>query len=86
VEGNKKKVNRHVTQILPIRKTDGKWTRNNEQKAQRFPEHPELIFQPQGSQEENEMITEGIIQENEEIKLTKTAEVKNEINNNINSK
>jgi hypothetical protein len=29
-----KKINRSVMQIPPIRKTDGKWARNNEQKAQ----------------------------------------------------
>jgi hypothetical protein len=39
-------------QIPPIRKTDGKWARNNEQKAQRFAEHLEHIFQPHGSQKE----------------------------------
>ena len=73
-------------QILPIRKTDGKWARNNEQKAQRFAEHLEHTFQLQGNQEENEMITEGIVQENEDIKLVTATEVKNEINNNINPK
>ena len=40
-------------QIPPIRKTDGKWARNNEQKAQRFTEHLEHIFQLQGNQGEN---------------------------------
>jgi len=62
-------------QIPPIRKTDGKWARNNEQKAQRFAEHLEQIFQPLGSHEEKAMITEDIFQENEEIKLV-TTEVK----------
>jgi hypothetical protein len=81
-----KKINRPVMQIPPIRKTDGKWARNNEQKAQRFAEHLEQIFQPLGSQEEEAMITEGIVQENEEIKLATTTEVKNVINNNINPK
>jgi len=73
-------------QIPPIRKTDGKWARNNEQKAQRFAEHLEQIFQPLGSQEEKAMITEDIVQENKEIKLATTTEVKNVINNNINHK
>jgi hypothetical protein len=72
-----KKINRPVMQISPIRKTDGKWARNNEQKAQRFTDHLEQIFQPLGSQEEKEMITEDIVQENEEIKLATTTEVKN---------
>jgi len=81
-----KKINRPDMQIPPVRKTDGKWARNNEQKAQRFAEHLEQIFQPLGSQEEKAMITEDIVQENEEIKLATTTEVKNVINNNINPK
>jgi hypothetical protein len=54
--------------------------------VQRFAEHLEHIFQLHGSQEEKEMITEEIVQENEEIKLVTTTEVKNEIKNNINPK
>ena len=72
-------------QIAPVRKTDGKWAKNNEQKAQQFAQHLEQIFQPLGSQEQKAMITEDIVQENEEIKLA-TIEVKNVINNNINAK
>ena len=37
-------------------------------------------------EEEKEMTTEDIVQENEEIKLTSTTQVKNEINKNINPK
>ena len=70
-------------QIPLIRKTDGKWARNNEQNAQRFAEHLERIFQPDGSQKEKEMITEEIFQENEEIKFATKTEFKNEIKNNI---
>ena len=81
-----KKLNRSVTQILPIRKTDGAWARNNEQKAPRFAEHLEHIFQLQERQEETEKTTEDIVQENEEINPTTTTEVKNEINKNINPK
>jgi 16S rRNA C1402 N4-methylase RsmH len=44
------------------------------------------IFQPHGSQKEKEMITKEIVQENEEIKLATTTEVKNELENNINPK
>jgi len=73
-------------QIPAIRKTDGKWTRNNEQKAQQFAEYLEQILQPLGSLEEKAMITEDIVQENEEIKLATTTQVKNVINNNINPK
>jgi len=76
-----KKIKRPVMQIPPIRKTDGKWATNNEQKPQRFAEHLEHIFQLQGNQEENEMITEDIVQENDEIKLVTATDVKNEINN-----
>jgi len=83
-KATKKKNNRPVMQIPPIRKTDGKWAKNNEQKAQRYAEHQEHIFQLQGNQEENEMITEDTVQENEDIKLVTETEVKNEINNNIN--
>jgi outer membrane receptor for ferric coprogen and ferric-rhodotorulic acid len=60
-------------------KTAEEWARNNEQKAQRFAEHLEHIFQPHGSQKEKEMITEETVQENEEIKLVTTTEIKNEI-------
>jgi hypothetical protein len=80
----KKKINRPVMQIPPFRKTDGKWARNNEQKAQRYAEHQEHIFQLQRNQEENEMITEDTVQENEDIKLVTETEVQNEINNNTN--
>jgi hypothetical protein len=73
-------------QIPPVRKKDGKWARNNEQKAQRFAKHLEQIFQPLGRQEEKAMITEDVVQENEEIKLATTTEFKNVINNNINPK
>jgi hypothetical protein len=81
-----KKLKRPVMQILPIRKTDGKWARNNEQKAQQFAEHLEHIFQVHGNLEEKVMITEDIAPENKEIKLVTATEVKNEINNNINPK
>jgi 16S rRNA C1402 N4-methylase RsmH len=73
-------------QISPIKKTDGKWARNNEQKAQRFAEHLEQIFQPLGSQEEKAMITKDIVQENEETNLATTTGVKNVINIIINLK
>jgi hypothetical protein len=73
-------------QTPPIRTTDGKWDRSNEQKAQRFAEHLGHIFQPHDSQREKEIITEDIAQEYEEIKLTTPTEVKNVIKNNINPK
>ena len=81
-----KKIKRPIMQIPPNREKDGKWARNNEQKAQRFAEHQEHIFQPHGSQKGKEVITEEIVQENEEIELVTTTEVKNEIKNNISPK
>ena len=77
-----KKIKRPVTQIPPIRKRDGKWARNNEQKMQPFAEHLEHVFQPHGSQKGKEMITEEIVQENEEIKLVTSTEGKEETKNN----
>jgi hypothetical protein len=44
------------------------------------------ILQPHRSQKEGEMITEEIVQENEEVKFDTTTEVKNEMKNNINPK
>jgi hypothetical protein len=38
-------------QIPPIRKEGGKWARNDEQKAERFANHLEKIFQPHEEQE-----------------------------------
>ena len=73
-------------QIPPIRKTDGTWVRNNEQKAQGFSEHLEHTFQPQEIQEETETTSEDIVQENDEINPTTTAEVNNEINKILNTK
>jgi len=81
-----KKTNRPTMQTPPIRTTDGKWARSNEQKAQRFADHLEHIFQPHESQIEKEKVTEEIAQEYEEIKLTTPTEVKNAIKNNINPK
>lgn len=79
-------IKRPIMQVPPIRRTDGKWARNNEQKAQQFAEHLENIFQPNEQQEDEVIIEEEIVQENEEIKLATPTEVKNEIKNNINPK
>jgi hypothetical protein len=56
------------------------------QKAQRFAEHLEHIFQLHESQEEKVMTTEDIAPKNEDIKLVTTTEAKNEIKNNMNPK
>ena len=61
-------------QIPPIRKTNGTWASNNEQKAQWFAEHLVHIFQLRERQEETEITTEDIVQENEEINPTTTIE------------
>lgn len=75
-----KTIKRPIMQIPPIRLLDGKWARSNKEKAQRFAEHLETIFQPYAEQEEG-IITEGIVQEIEEIKRTTPTEIRNEIKN-----
>lgn len=80
-----KNLKRPTMQIPPIKNLDGSWARNNEQKASRFAEHLEKIFQPNPA-EVSEELPEIINQENEEIPLTTPAEVKNEIKENINTK
>jgi hypothetical protein len=64
-------------QIPTVRKTDGKWARNNEHKAQRFAYYLEHIFQLHGNLEGKIMITETFAPENKEIKLVTPTEVKN---------
>jgi hypothetical protein len=64
---------------------DGSWARNNEQKASRFAEHLENIFQP-NTAENNEVLPDVIQQDSAEIPLTSPAEVKREIRANINPK
>ena len=64
---------------------DGSWSRNNEQKALRFAEHLENIFQPNPT-ENNEVLSDVTQQDSVEIPLTSPAEVKREIKMNINPK
>jgi hypothetical protein len=72
-------------QTPPIKKLDGSWARNNEQKALRFAEHLENIFQP-NTAENNEVLSDVVLQDSVEIPLTSPAEVKTEIRTNINPK
>lgn len=73
-----KNLKRPLMQIPPIRKADGKWAKNDEEKAIRFAEHLEQIFQPNESCCEETFI-ENTLQENEEIEPTTTREVMREI-------
>ena len=70
-------------QIPPIKNMDGSWARNNEQKALRFAEHLENIFQANPT-ENNEVLSDVTQQDSVEIPLTSPAEVKREIKMNIN--
>ena len=69
----------------PIKNMDGSWARNNEQKALRFTEHLENIFQP-NTTESSEVLPDIIQQDSVEIPLTSPAEVKREIKKKINPK
>lgn len=80
-----KNLKRPIAAIPPIRKLDGKWARDNKEKAKLFAEHLEKIFQVNTGEEDEDLNVEPI-QEQEEIALTNPAEVKKEIKNNIKSK
>lgn len=80
-----KYLKRPIMQVPPIQQEDGKWARNNEQKAKRFADHLEKTFQTQGEDEEVPEWEE-TIQETSEIKLATPKEVSNEIKDNINPK
>lgn len=80
-----KQLKRPVIQSPPIKLEDGSWAKNNKQKAERFAEHLEKIFQPNEGQEE-QIDWEEINLQEEEIALVTPKEVAAEIKNNINSK
>ena len=80
-----KNLKRPIMQIPPIKNMDGSWARNNEQKALRFAEHLENIFQP-NTTESTEVLPDVIRQGSVEIPLTSPAEVEREIKTNINPK
>jgi hypothetical protein len=79
-----KNLKRPIMQIPPIKKIDGSWARNNEQKAYRFAEHLEKAFQPHAT-DSNETLPEVIQQVSAEIPLTSPAEIKQEIKSKTNS-
>ena len=80
-----KNLKRPIMQIPPIKNTDGSWARKNEQKALRFADHLENIFQLNPT-ENNEVLSDVTQQDSVEITLTSPAEVKREIKMNINLK
>lgn len=80
-----RRIKRPITQVAPIKKEDGSWARDNNQKADTFANYLEQTFKP------NEMpseitIEEFINQEEEEIPLATPKEVANEIKTNLSSK
>lgn len=79
-----KKMKKSTTQIPPIREENGRWAINNEQKAKRFAQHLEKIFQPNEGQTYD--LPENATPDDMNIKLTTPKEVFNEIKNNISTK
>lgn len=81
-----KNLKRPIAHTPPIKIGPGAWAKNNEQKAKRFAEHLEAIFQPNEGEsnvtptlnDENNMLEE------EDIRLVTPREVINEIRRNIN--
>jgi hypothetical protein len=67
---------RQVVHLPPIRKEDGSWARNGEQKAELFAYYMEQIFKAkeQQSRNEDQLI---LSEENEEIPLVTPKEVAN---------
>lgn len=68
----------------PIRNTDGRWARNNEQKANRFAEHLENTFQPNEGDDTQDW--EDPKQMEMEIRPTTPKEIAAQIKGNINPK
>lgn len=81
-----KNLKRPKTQASPIRKEDGTWARENEQKAELFAEHLANIFQPYLRQTAEENIPVTNNEDETPITLVTPAEVSNEITKNISSK
>lgn len=79
-----KRLKRPVLHNPPIRNADGTWARNSTQKANRFAEHFESIFQPNDGEDPQDWAeTE---QEEVIIRPTSPREVFDEIKTNINPK
>ena len=80
-----KRLKRPIMQTPPIKNIDGSWARNNYQKASRFAEHLETIFQP-NTMDDTTLLPNIIAQENMEIPRVTLAEIKKEIKNTMNPK
>lgn len=78
----RRKLRRPITQIPPIRRSDGTWTRDSKQKVETFAEHLAEIFQPNNIQSDAEEV---INLEDEKIQLITLREVAKEIKTNQNS-
>lgn len=80
-----KNLKKPIAHTPPIKISPGVWAKNNEQKAKRFAEHLEAIFQPnEGESDVIPSLNENILLEEEEhIKLVTPREVVSEIKRNI---
>lgn len=81
-----KGLKRPTMQIPPVRQENGKWARNNEQKADSFANYLEKIFQPNEVQESESDWNKAIQEEEGDIEPVTPKEVKDEITKNINPK
>ena len=80
-----KRLKRPINQQSPIRKLNGNWARNDKEKAERFAEHLENIFQPPDCQYE-EILGNVVDQECKHINSTSCSEVMDVIKNLKNKK
>lgn len=76
-----KNLKRPITQVPPIKLDNGQWAVSSAQKAARFAQHLEQIFQPHETNSNDFIVDdESIVQEELEIKLVTPREVSSEIN------
>jgi hypothetical protein len=80
-----KNLKRPIMHTPPIKNIDGTWARNNEEKALKFADYLEQIFQP-NTTDNNETLENMLEQENVSIQNVTLNEVKHEIKVNIESK
>lgn len=80
-----KKFKRPTVQSPPIQNEDGGWARNNKQKAERYAQYLETVFQPHNEQD-NELPSDAIEQDEENIDKVTVQEICYEIKENINPK
>lgn len=81
-----KRLKRPITQTPPIRKEDGSWARNEQQKAELFADYLEETFQPLPRQSANENAELVKKQDSEQIQTITMVELKNEIKCNLSPK